>query len=342
MVIWAGADGEGLFSSTLFVFSFSTRDWSALAFSASSVSPCPRHFHSYVLYGERLYIFGGKSNGYLSDLWVFDFCSRAWQELDGHHSKSPNKPIARFGHSAVCYGEQMIVFGGYDQHGFCCEDITTWNFSAAPGETSWGRIKTEHPGAIPGGLERYHHSAVVSDHSMYIFGGRNSVQTCEPDLVEFHIPTRQVNIVKTVGTAPGPRWGHSAAVSGGKMYVFGGCDGAVAFSDLYSYSFVARTWELIKVSTCPSLRYFSTLCALGDELGSLCVMGGKDSSNHCMSDIHIFRPVTAGGSLEAGKIVVSIPSYELSSSVPSSPSSPPPNPAVSPPFGPPFSSSSSS
>lgn len=325
MLIWAGADGDGLFSSSLFAFVFETRDWSAVAFSSTSFSPGPRHFHSSVLYRDKLYIFGGKSNGYLSDLWSFDFATKSWQELDGHHSKTANKPIARFGHTAVCYEDQMIVFGGYDQHGFCCEDVPLWDFNAASPDLAWKRIQTDNQSSLK--LERYHHSAVQEGHSMYIFGGKNAATSssslCEPHLLELHIPTRQWSLVHTVGTPPSARFGHSATVVNGRMFIFGGCDGNSSYSDLYSYCFVARTWEFVQVSTCPAPRYFATMSPLGDDLGSICLMGGRDLSNFCMSDVHVFRP--------SAPIVVSDSpsprhpsysfSYSSSSNLPQSPTS---------------------
>jgi N-acetylneuraminic acid mutarotase len=40
---------------------------------AAKIWPRGRHFHSAVTYNEKMYIFGGKSNGYMSDIWCFDF-----------------------------------------------------------------------------------------------------------------------------------------------------------------------------------------------------------------------------------------------------------------------------
>jgi Protein kinase domain/PB1 domain/Galactose oxidase, central domain len=303
--------------------------------------PVGRHFHTAVLRRDAacdgiplLYVFGGKSNGYLSDLNVYDaemcrwtslvagvssfnaFLSQKQQQQNaGSGSVAPNKsddgggndaeaPSGRYGHSAVLYRDAMIVFGGYDQHGFCCEDVHCFRFGAhdhlicrrrsPPGRRRvgrWSAWKTDSAALGNAGvvLERYHHSAVAYESSMYVFGGKNSVGMCKPRLVELHFETRKWATLDTVGSAPGARWGHAAAVSRDKLFLFGGTDGQANFADLYCYAFGARTWQLIQVSLCPSARHFSTLSALDDGKDTLYVFGGKNLLNHVMNDVHAFR-----------------------------------------------------
>ena len=39
----------------------------------AKIWPRGRHFHTSVSYKGKMYIFGGKSNGYMADIWAFDF-----------------------------------------------------------------------------------------------------------------------------------------------------------------------------------------------------------------------------------------------------------------------------
>src|SRR5690242_3243623 len=68
------------------------------------------------------------------------------------------------------------------------------------------------------------------------------------------------------GTAPSPRYCHTAAVKNGKIYVFGGYNGSDYFNDLYTYDLTNYTWEKLN-STGPSRTYISeTLLILQHEL----------------------------------------------------------------------------
>jgi hypothetical protein len=56
--------------AVLLVIIFSRSQWHALP--VKDPVPPGRHFHSAVLFNDQMYIFGGTSNGYYSDLWRFN------------------------------------------------------------------------------------------------------------------------------------------------------------------------------------------------------------------------------------------------------------------------------
>ena len=99
----------------------------------------------------------------------------------------------------------MFIYGGYDQHGFCCDELYQFSFFS----TLWKKVKTRlHSSSYMwlwcssrlllllhlrnisfwktkvkttkdpncGQLERYHHSAVAFGRSMFIFGGKGVYQ----------------------------------------------------------------------------------------------------------------------------------------------------------------------
>jgi len=67
----------------------------------------------------------------------------------------------------------MYIFGGYDKDTFVSNDLYEFNFNTL----TWKKVKTK--GRYP--KDRYHHSAVVYQGSMYIFGGFK----CFNELMEY-------------------------------------------------------------------------------------------------------------------------------------------------------------
>ncbi len=166
--------------------------------------PFARHFHSSVYHEGYFLIFGGKSNGYHNDLWRIALPPRgeAWQMVKPLSDQTDRKLFARFGQSAVLWSGALYVFGGYDQHGFSCDTLHAFQFA----RNTWVK-ETKINGSIK---ERYHHSAVVYDRSMYVFGGRSDNETLG-DLMEYHFDTHSWTPLTTTGAPPSKRWGHSVS-----------------------------------------------------------------------------------------------------------------------------------
>ena len=40
-------------------------------------------------------------------------------------------PDSRYGHSMVAFENELYMFGGYDHHGFACDDLHVYNFKTA-------------------------------------------------------------------------------------------------------------------------------------------------------------------------------------------------------------------
>lgn len=244
LYLFGGCLDDGRFSEGFVCLNLGDRHVS-LVEETGDERPYARHFHSSVYYGGFFYIFGGKSNGYHNDLWKFvlpaqkDPALKDWRMVKPISDQS--KLFARFGQSAVLFSGALYVFGGYDQHGFCCDGLHAFQFA----RNAWFReLKT-----MGSAKERYHHSAVVHERSMYIFGGRSDHDALG-DLLEYHFDARSWTVLTTTGTPPSKRWGHSAAVVGERMYVFGGCDGSSCYGDMHEYDFRTRHWALVEVPHC--------------------------------------------------------------------------------------------
>lgn len=103
-------------------------------------------------------------------------------------------------------------------------------------EMSWGRAFATGTPPAP----RYHHSAVVHNTSMYVFGGytgdihSNSNLTNKNDLFEYKFHSGQWVEWRFVGKTPVPRSAHGAAVFDSKLWIFAGYDGNARLNDMWT------------------------------------------------------------------------------------------------------------
>ena len=230
MILFGGADSTGgKFSSDIWILSLADKSWTRVK-PASQIIPSGRHFHSCVLFERSLWVFGGSSNGIYQDVFKFNLDSGCWTVV----STNGYVPSPRYGHSAVVYNDCMYIYGGFDGNGFACNDVCAFSFATL----SWDK-----PVLAGAAQEAFHHSAVVYQGSMYTFGGYRKTYN---EIQEYRFATKSWSFLQTSGSAPKPRWGHAAVVSGHYMYVFGGRDRVSNFQDLHSFNFETRTWRKIE------------------------------------------------------------------------------------------------
>ncbi|KAK3599084.1 hypothetical protein CHS0354_024412 [Potamilus streckersoni] len=150
-------------------------------------------------------------------------------------------------HTVVAYKEAIYVFGG-DNGKNMLNDLLRFDVK----DKSWGRAFTT--GTPP--ASRYHHSAVVHDGSMFVFGGytgdihSNSNLTNKNDLFEYTFATGQWVERKFEGRKPVARAAHGAAVYGDKLWIFAGYDGNARLNDMWTMSLVGdcKAWEEVQQS----------------------------------------------------------------------------------------------
>ncbi|XP_012141205.1 leucine zipper like transcription regulator 1 isoform X2 [Megachile rotundata] len=155
-------------------------------------------------------------------------------------------------HTIVAYKDAIYVFGG-DNGKRMLNDLLRFDVK----EKSWGRAFAT--GAAP--APRYHHSAVVHDSSMFVFGGytgdihSNSNLTNKNDLFEYRFHTAQWTEWKFIGKTPVARSAHGAAVYDNKLWIFAGYDGNARLNDMWTISLLPgepRVWEEVAQSgDCP-------------------------------------------------------------------------------------------
>jgi len=155
-------------------------------------------------------------------------------------------------HTVVAYKDAVYVFGG-DNGKSMLNDLLRFDVK----EKSWGRAFSNGPPPAP----RYHHSAVVHESSMFIFGGytgdihSNSNLHNRNDLWEYKFPTGQWIMWNGPGRKSVARSAHGAAVYDGKLWIFAGYDGNARLNDMWTISLLpgdTRQWEeVVQSGECP-------------------------------------------------------------------------------------------
>lgn len=164
----------------------------------------------------------------------------------------------------MSYKDAIYVFGG-DNGKMMLNDLIRFDVK----EKSWGELwkfyeiigkwefvflgRAFSTGQPP--APRYHHSAVVYEKSMFIFGGytgdifSNSNLTNKNDLFEYKFQNGQWIEWKFVGTKfPVPRSAHGAAVFNGHLWIYAGYDGNVRLNDMWRIPLNGgpKEWEEVK------------------------------------------------------------------------------------------------
>jgi hypothetical protein len=191
-------------------------------------SPLARNWHSSIVYNNELYIFGGKSNGYLNDMWKYDPVGNMWTQIQ--YVQYNIVPSQRYGHKCVVIESEMYVYGGYDSNGFTCGgELYVFNLL----ELTWRKI--ELSGDVPAPC--YHHTmcAIPEQNLIVIFGGIDSSGTVFDQLVVVNSNDGICKAISYLNNINGI-YGHSSFIEKGSadnhwnFHVIGGCS---KFIDLF-------------------------------------------------------------------------------------------------------------
>ncbi|XP_013205855.1 host cell factor 2 isoform X2 [Microtus ochrogaster] len=216
----------------------------------SGSPPCPRLGHSFSLYGNKCYLFGGLANEsedsnnnvprYLNDFYELELQHGSGVVGWSIPATKGIVPSPRESHTAIIYckkdsgSPKMYVFGG--MCGARLDDL--WQLDL---ETmSWSKPETK--GTVP--LPRSLHTASVIGNKMYIFGGwvphkgenpENSPNDCEwrctSSFSYLNLDTAEWTTLVSdsqedkKNSRPRPRAGHCAVAVGTRLYFWSGRDG---------------------------------------------------------------------------------------------------------------------
>uniref|UniRef100_A0A452UXG2 Host cell factor C2 n=1 Tax=Ursus maritimus TaxID=29073 RepID=A0A452UXG2_URSMA len=252
ILVFGGMVEYGRYSNELYELQASRWLWKKVKPHppSSGLPPCPRLGHSFSLYGNKCYLFGGLANEsedsnnnvprYLNDFYELELQHGSGVVGWSIPVTKGIVPSPRESHTAVIYckkdsgSPKMYVFGG--MCGARLDDL--WQLDL---ETmSWSKPETK--GTVP--LPRSLHTASVIGNKMYIFGGwvphkGENIETsphdcewrCTSSFSYLNLDTAEWTTLVSdsqedkKNSRPRPRAGHCAVAIGTRLYFWSGRDG---------------------------------------------------------------------------------------------------------------------
>jgi N-acetylneuraminic acid mutarotase len=181
------------FTNELIAFNLTTGKWlDPYTLTTNGKPPSGRHFHSSILRGDKIFIFGGKSNQYTNDMFEYDIENNQWNEI----KQGGEVPSKRYGHSSVYDKEKdlMYLFGGYDIDGFVCNDIFKFDFTSL----KWKEIKIDYNNdkekIKP--KPRFQSNLILFKKKIYFFGGITNNNKLLNDTLYFDLKKEEFVLVE--------------------------------------------------------------------------------------------------------------------------------------------------
>ncbi|KFP41755.1 Host cell factor 2, partial [Chlamydotis macqueenii] len=251
ILVFGGMVEYGRYSNDLYELQASRWLWKKVKPQAPSTGspPCPRLGHSFSLYGNKCYLFGGLANEsedsnnnvprYLNDFYELELQHGSGVVGWSIPVTKGVLPSPRESHTAIVYcrkdlgSPKMYIFGG-----MCgCRLNDLWELDI---ETmTWSRPETK--GTVP--LPRSLHTANVIGNKMYVFGGwvpqsaggeisaHDGEWKCTGSFSYLNLDTTEwIGLISDCqedksNLLPGPRAGHCAVAVGTRLYIWSGRDG---------------------------------------------------------------------------------------------------------------------
>ena len=191
-------------------------------------------------------VIASPSGGCTEDTWTFTSVS--------------NAPTARYSHTAVWTGSEMIVWGGEDINGNVLDTGGRYD----PSTDSWTATSTTNAPAA-----RYVHTAVWTGSEMIVWGGSGNLNTGGR-----YDPSTDSWTTTSTTNAPAGRFLHTAVWTGSQMIVWGGYNG----SELNTggrYNPSTDSWTATSTTNAPDGRFYHTAVWSGSEM---IVWGGTRDS----------------------------------------------------------------
>ena len=261
-------------------------------------APPQRQSPTLTAVGSRLLMFGGRQGEvtFLNDCWIFDTLVCAWtcvRESDdlppwggafGHNqaqSPTPVRPSPRWAHSAVAFGNAVLVFGG-SAPGTCFNDLHWFDMRTL----AWRRQTVERAAYPP--ARSGHCACALGEDYMYVFGG-NTTERSFNDLWEFRVPSATWQLIKaSAGHSPCARVGHTLTALGSRLLVLGGREYSTNHFDpsLHTFNVTSKQWREVPLAEAGGGRTSVRTghCATV-HAGRLLLFGGLDDRNLLLDDL---------------------------------------------------------
>ncbi len=295
MIVWGGQESGSTITNTGGRYNPSTDTWIQLAVPA----PTARAFHTAIWTGTKMIVWGGFITGqqaYVSASntgGTYNPSSDSW----GFTPIGTNVPGARYYHTAVWTGAEMIVWGGFGSA------LTYLNTGGRynPTTDSWALTST---GAnVP--TARQYHTAIWAGgavNRMIVWGGCGntaypSTGCLYADTGGRYDPALDTWTATSIAGAPAARGGHTAvwADTTGEMIVWGGWDDATSayFNTGAKYNPSSDTWTATSTgANAPTARLFHSAVWAGGATNRMIVWGGYDGGSVSLNTGAVYDPST--------------------------------------------------
>jgi len=189
---------------------------------------------------------------------------------------STNALNARYGHSAVWTGSEMIIWGGNDRGHYPGPAVVSSGRRYDPATDTWITTPISTTGAPSTRIE---HTAVWTGSEMIIWGGTSGTGYSDSynsrgNGARYDPATDTWSAISTTN-APSGRYGHNAVWTGSEMIIYGGY-GIGYYNNGARYNPATDTWSAISSSGGGFGRYASAVWT-GSEM---IIWGGYDNENN--------------------------------------------------------------
>lgn len=193
------------------------------------------------------------------------------QLADGWQLRSANAPpVARYQHTAVWDGSEMLVWGGMNSSGAYLNDGARYN----PAANSWNTMSL-------GPSARAGHTAVWSGTQMIVWGGWDGSNYRQDGGI--YNPASDFFATFTGVNVPAARQNHTAVWGAPLMIIWGGIGaGSVCLNDGASYDPVGNSWTALTSANAPAARQYHT--AVWNGTNTMIIWGGVGANNTNFND----------------------------------------------------------
>ena len=211
-----------------------------------------------------------------------------WSSLRTVVAEGAQAPKARGGHTAVLVEKNLLIMGGQQHKSSGTFEYFTLNPAVLDTEThTWFEPRVA---LGKGPVERAYHTTTRVNTELFIFGGSTAKKAGESgllgDMPVFDLARMSWDTKDVRGKPPKARYMHTAALSEGKLFIYGGSDASKSLSDVNVLDVGTMLWSQPKCSGSipPGLQaHTSTLVGSGPDARVL-IAGGMsvtlDDSGH--------------------------------------------------------------
>jgi N-acetylneuraminic acid mutarotase len=265
MIVWGGAGGSILNDGGR--YNPAGNSWTLILNSLPN-TPAARYDHTAVWTGSEMIVWGGFNldalNYALNDGGRYNPAANSWAPVSTNGA-----PGARYDHTAVWTGSEMIVWGGSGASLYL-NDGGRYN----PAGNSWTVVTTNGAPAA-----RRYHTAVWTGSEMTVWGGESPGSYSNDGGRYNPAGNSWMLILNSLPNTPAARPYHTAVWTGSEMIIWGGVSGATYLSDGARYKPAGNSWApiLSSLPNTPAARYRHTAMWTGSEM---IVWGGSGSASY--------------------------------------------------------------